>query len=174
MPPAQLNVLRLAPGHRPLLADSVAFYAKRGENRQVSIYFQDNQGGQGQEFLIFKVEGQALLRRPDGTPFQDGDSILISIKASPDSVLFDFQPHGLAFDPNHPASLNIEYGECGDDFNHDGVPSTPQDSLIQQQLAMWKQELLNDPFLKLQSANFEDAEEVEADVVGFTRFAIAY
>lgn len=174
VPPSQLNILRLPAGHAPLYSDTVSFYAKVGTNSQASLFFQDGQGQPGSEFLQFRVRSDALLKHPDGTPFQPGDSILITIKASPDSVLFDFQPHGLTFDPMHPAELNIEYSECHGDFNDDGLSGTPADSAIQNQLAVWKQELLNDPFLKLQSVNFEDAEEMEATVTGFTRFAIAY
>jgi len=174
VPPSQLNVLRLPPGHHPLVASSVSFYAVKGVNRQASLFFQDDQGQVGHEFLQFRVRAEALANRPDGTPFQANDSILITITASPDSVLFDFQPRGLKFDPMHPAELNIQYEECRGDFNDDGLSGTPADSTIQKQLAVWKQELLTDPYLKLQSVNFEDAEEMEAEVTGFTRFAIAY
>jgi hypothetical protein len=174
VPPSQLNVLRLPTGHHPLVSDTVSFYAKVGSNRQASLFFQNDQGQRGSEFLQFQIRADGLANRPDGTPFQPGDSILITITASPDSVLFDFQPHGLTFNPMHPAELSIEYEECHEDFNDDGQSGTPADSTIQRQLAVWKQELLTDPFLKLQSVNFEDAEEMEAEVTGFTRFAIAY
>jgi len=174
VPPSQLNVLILPAGHRPLYSDTVSFYAKVGVNQQASLFFQDDQGQPGSEFLRFRVRSDGLYRKPDGTAFQPGDSILITIKANGDSVLFDFQPHGLTFNPMSPAELNIEYAECHGDFNDDGLSGTPADSTIQNQLAVWKQELLTDPYLKLLSVNFEEAEEMEATVTGFTRFAIAY
>jgi hypothetical protein len=33
---------------------------------------------------------------------------------------------------------------------------------------------VGDPFAKLGSVNVEDSEEINADILGFTRYAIAY
>jgi hypothetical protein len=173
-PPAQLTILPLATGHPPLYADSVQFWAVKGQNREGSIYFQDGSGGRGERYAQLQVEAEALLQRPDGTPFGSGDSVLITLKAvNPDSIYFEFRPSGLRFDPAHPAQLSIEYGEAGDDLNHDGAVNQA-DSVVQQSLSIWRQPNPGDDFTQLQSANFEDAREIEADVTGFSRYAIAY
>jgi hypothetical protein len=48
------------------------------------------------------------------------------------------------------------------------------DIQIKSQLAIWRQELPTDPFLRLGSVNAEDLEEINANILGFTRYAIAY
>lgn len=173
-PPGQLTILPLAAGHLPLYADSVRFWAVKGQNREGSIYFQDGSGGRGERYAQLQVEAEALLQRPDGTLFGPGDSVLITLKAvDPDSIYFEFRPAGLKFDPAHPAQLSIEYGEAGNDLNEDGIVNQ-QDTVIQKSLAIWRQPNPGDDFVQLQSVNFEDAREIEADVTGFSRYAIAY
>src|SRR5205814_3113064 len=88
-----------------LYADSVSFYAVMGQDREVRMYYQGPTPlDRGDEVLRFKVPGDGLLRRPDGTGFQPGDSILIVVKAiDPAKFLFDFQPTGLEFSPDRPA-----------------------------------------------------------------------
>lgn len=48
------------------------------------------------------------------------------------------------------------------------------DSTIEQQIAIWRQESLLDPYFKVGSVTVEDLEEVEGTLDGFTRYAIAY
>ena len=73
--PAELTIVRLA-ATSPLLFNPVdSFYAKRGEDREVRIFFADIEGGAGEEYLRLRIDAQSLLARPDGTLFQEGDSI---------------------------------------------------------------------------------------------------
>src|SRR6476661_4719418 len=171
---ADLNVIRLASTTPPLFNPVDSFYAKKGEDREVRIYFQDDVGGAGEEFLRFSVSAPSLLARPDGTPFQTGDSVLIKVSVvDPTEFLFDMEPAGLTFDPAQPARLKIEYVHADHDFNEDGV-TTVQDDQIKHSLALWRQETPSDPFVRLGSVNEETLEEISADIVGFTRYAIAY
>lgn len=177
-PPAQLNVLVLAPGHVPLYQDSVSFWASTLADRQGAIRFEDEQGGPGEDFVRLKVDKEALLTHPDGTPFQAGDSILITLKATGDSVLFDFEPSGLKFNPAHPAELKVEYGHAGGeggegDYNDDGAVNA-QDSTLENQLSVWVQEVLGGTFTQLTSIRIEEFNEIEADVLGFSRYAVSY
>jgi hypothetical protein len=48
------------------------------------------------------------------------------------------------------------------------------DARLKSELAIWRQELLADPFVRLGSVNSEGLEEIEAKILGFTRYAIAY
>src|SRR5580765_4448897 len=79
-PPTELNVIRLDASSRPLFNAADSFYAKKGEDRELRIFFQDDVGGQGEEFLRLRVDAPTLLARPDGTLFAPGDSVLITVR----------------------------------------------------------------------------------------------
>jgi hypothetical protein len=174
-PPGQLTVVRLAPTSLPLFNSPDSFYAVKGQDRELQIDFQDPAtGGAGEEFLRLRVRPGSLLSRPDGTPFAAGDSVLITIRiVDPAKILFEMEPSGLRFDPAEPAELKIHYDHADHDFNEDGTVNV-FDAQIKSQLAIWQQELLTDPFVRLGSVNVEDLEEINADILGFTRYAIAY
>lgn len=172
--PAELNVVRLDPVAPPLFNPVDSFYAKKGEDREVRIYFQDEVGGSGEEFLRLSVSAPSLLARPDGTPFLNGDSVLIKVSITdPTRILFDMEPAGLTFDPTRPAELKIEYAHADHDFNEDGSVNLADDQ-IKHILSIWRQETLADPFVRLGSVNEESLEEMSAEILGFTRYAIAY
>lgn len=174
-PPAQLTVVRLAPSSAPLFNSPDSFYAVKGEDRELRIDFQDPAtGGAGEEFLRLRVRPGSLLSRPDGSPFAPGDSVLITVRVvDPTQILFEMEPSGLTFDSAEPAELKIHYDHADHDFNDDGTIDV-FDARLKSQLAIWKQELPTDPFVRLGSVNVEESEEINADVLGFTRYAIAY
>jgi hypothetical protein len=173
-PPAELNVLRLAQSAPPLFNPTISFYAMRGEDSEGRIFFQDAGGGSGEEYLRLKIDGASLLARPDGTPFAIGDSILITVTVvDVQQILFELEPSGLRFDPAQPAELEIDYGEADDDFNEDGAVDT-EDDAIEDVLSIWRQETVGGVFERLGSVVIKDLEEIETDLLGFTRYAIAY
>jgi hypothetical protein len=173
-PPGDLNVARLTSTSPPLFNAEQSFYAKKGEDRELRIFFQDVSGGEGEEFLRLRVRDESLLSRPDGTPFATGDSILITVRiVDATRILFEAEPSGLTFDPSRPAELKIHYSHADHDFNEDGAVDVSDDQ-IKSQLAIWRQEALTDPFIRLGSVNIEGLEEINADILGFSRFAIAY
>jgi hypothetical protein len=173
-PPENLNVARLASTSPPLFNPEESFFAKKGEDRELRIYFQDLSGGQGEEFLRLRVRDESLLSRPDGTPFAAGDSVLITVRVvDVTRILFEADPSGLTFNPSQPAELKIHYSHADHDFNEDGAIDASDDQ-IKSQLAIWRQETLTGPFIRLGSVNIEGLEEINADILGFSRFAIAY
>jgi hypothetical protein len=173
-PPGELSIIRLAATSPPLWNPVDSFYAKKGVDREVSIFFQDGVGGQGEEYLRLRVDAPTLLERPDGTPFAVGDSILIKVSVvSPDSILFELQPTGLKFNPDVPAELRIHYDHADDDLDDDGDVDT-EDDLVEDQLDIWRQEAPGEPFVRVGTAKSEELEEIEAELTGFSRYAIAY
>jgi hypothetical protein len=173
-PPEDLNFARLASTSPPLFNADTSFYAKKGEDREVRISFQNSVGGEGEEFLRLRVHDESLLSRPDGTPFATGDSVLITVRVvDPTNILFEAEPSGLTFNPSRPAELKIHYSHADHDFNEDGSMDASDDQ-IKSQLAIWRQEILAGPFIRLGSVNVEGLEEINADILGFSRFAIAY
>jgi hypothetical protein len=172
--PAQLNIIRLADTSPPLLNAVDSFYAVRGEDREVRIFFADVEGGEGEEYLRLRINARSLLARPDGTPFQEGDSVLVHVQVvDPTQLLFDLQPTGLRFSTADPAELKIHYDHANDDFNDDGRVDQEDDS-IETTLGIWRQENPGDPFVRLGSAVVEDLKEIDGDLQGFSRYALAY
>ena len=175
MPNSQLHIVQQDTAAPPLLADSASFYAVVGQDRELRMYYQGGSPGvAGQEFLRFKVPGDGLLNRPDGSVFQPGDSILIIIKVlDPTKFAFDFQPTGLRFNPSDPAELTFEYLNSDHDFNNDGVVDA-KDSLIQSQLDIWQRQPSDTFWTRLEASNFESYDELDAKVLHFTEHAIAW
>jgi len=173
-PPSDLHVVHVASNSTPLFNPADSFYAKRGEDRELRIYFQDSGGGQGEEYLRLRVDAATLLALPDGTPVAQGDSVLIHVRvADPSQMLFELEPSGLHFSPIAPARLTIHYDHADGDLNDDGVVDAT-DSTIEGTLAIWRQENPGDPFLRLSSVLSLELDEAEAELTGFSRYALAY
>jgi hypothetical protein len=163
-PPAQLNILRLLPTAPPLLANDTTFTACKGQGAEGRLVFNNGSGGEGEEFARLTLDGASLLTKPDGTPFAPGECIQITMALDdPTQILVRLEPSGLRFDPAHPAQLKLEYGEA------EGVDST-----IEAKIAIWRQENLGEPFVRIGSAVIENLREVDADLLGFSRYALAY
>lgn len=176
VPPGDLNYLRLAESAPTPCADSVGFWAFQGQNVEGALSFgtTGDPCPDGEDFLRLKLDAQSLWRYPDGTPFKPGDSVFISIKwVGGDSILFQLQPSGLRFTPGKEAELKIEYGEAGSDLNDDG-DTDGEDDAIEGELAIWRQENLGEPFVKIGTIRDEGENELKADLEGFSRYAIAY
>lgn len=172
--PAQLNIVQLAAASPPLFNPVDSFYAKRGENREVRIFFADIEGGEGEEYLRLRIDAKSLAARPDGTPFEEGDSVLVRVLVvDPAQLLFELQPSGLRFSTGEPARLKIHYDHADGDFNDDGRVDQEDDS-IETTLGIWRQENPTDPFVRLGSAVVEDLKEIDANLYGFSRYALAY
>jgi len=173
-PPGELTIIRLPAGSAPIWNPVDSFYAKKGEDRELRIYFEDEVGGPGEEYLRLRVDAPSLLARPDGTPIQVGDSILITVRVTdPSLIQFEFSPAGLTFNPSVPAQLKIEYGETGGDLDDDGDVDDVDDD-IELLIALWRQEQPGQSYLKIGGVTIEELDEIEADILGFTRYAIAY
>lgn len=173
-PSADLTVIRLPQGHPQLYSDTVSFLAVKGQSAEGAIFFADQEGQPEDEYLRLKLNGQSLKALPDGTPMADGDTVRITLRVvNSDSILFQFEPSGLAFNPDHPAELQIHYSRCEGDFNDDGHVNN-EDTTILDQLAIWRQPLLSDSYTRLSSVRVEEDSEIEAELTGFSRYAIAY
>jgi hypothetical protein len=176
-PPSQLTFLTLAATAPALCETSISFWAFSGEAVDTALQFpqagSDCQGSR-EDFLRLKIDQTTLLAYPDGTPFQPGDSVLITMSwVGNDSILFHLEPTGLLFDPTRPAELKIEYAEAGTDLNGDGSTNS-EDDAVEHRLDIWRQPTLADDYAKVGVAKFEDIDEIEAKLNGFSRYAIAY
>ena len=174
VPEDELTFLSLAADAPPLESNVLQLYAVRGEAREGALFFQNDQGQRGDEFLRIKFEDDAILTDANGVPVAPGDSVLITITAvDPGRILFDFQPSGIVFNPTEMPELEISYEEAEDDLDDDG--DVDDDDLeIERELSIWRQETLTSPFVRLFSVTLEDLDEIRAEIPGFTRYAIAY
>lgn len=172
---SDLHFLRSAPDAPPLAETSVSFWAVRGQEREASIWYRPRPGqGDSTEFVEFRVPDRSLVQRPDGTPVAPGDSLLITIAVvDPERLIVEFEPSGLRFAPDRPARLKIRYVEAADDLDDDGDVDGA-DTALKALLSIFRQEQPGGLWFKLPSLSIEVSDEVEADVAGFTRYAIGY
>ncbi len=172
---AELHFLRQAADAPPLVANVVAFWAVRGQDRTAEIWYRPRLGqSDSTKFLEFKVPGSSIVTRADGSPVAQGDSVLITIIVSDlTKLIVDFQPSGLRFAAGSPARLKLRFAEANTDYNDDGVVDS-RDTEVEQQFSLWRQEAVGQPWFKVFSSLSISEEQVEADVTGFTGYAIAY
>ena len=173
-----INGLRLltVTADAPALAATVSsFYAVRGKNAGVDLWYRAKAGSRDStKFLEFRLEDTSLDRRPDGTAFAAGDSVLITLTVTdPRHFIIDFQPSGLRFSVKNPARLKMFFGQCGDDLDGSGSVDGNDDA-IASQLSIWRQESVLAPWIKVSSVEVKDNKEVDADIAGFTGYALAY
>jgi hypothetical protein len=166
---SDLHFLRLSAAAPQLQSTVVSFFAVRGQDREIRVRFKN-----GEDFLRFRVFANSLSERPDGTAIANGDSVLITITITdPTKLQADFQPAGLKFSSANPARLQFEFGEADKDLNEDGVVNGTDTSLIPQ-ISTWRQEVAGGEWLKVGSLVEIEINEVQADILGFTGYALAY
>jgi hypothetical protein len=174
VPEDSLEFLRFPAELAPLVTNTGSFWAVSGENREMVLRYAPEPGeDEGDEFLRFKVAGNSLFQRPDGTRFLRGDSVRITVRVDDARrFLFEFEPSGLRFDPNQPAEMRVRYRRIGDDLNGDGL-TNDDDIEFEQRLNFWKRERSGDPWQRIGTVRFEDLKELEAEIEDFTGFCIA-
>ena len=174
VPTGQLHFVVQDAAAPPLYTAADSFYAKVGDGRELHLYYQDATGNRGEEFLRFEVPGDALLRKPDGSAFQVVDSILIVVRVlDPQKFVIDFQPSGLRFNPDHPARLKIEYAHSDHDYDGDGSVTTA-DSTIRSELDVWRNDPPSSLWYRQSGVNFESLEELDANILSFSQYAVAW
>jgi len=163
--PADVQALALDSSAPLLLADSVSFYAVKGQNRSVELRFADSLGQPGVALVRLEVDRDGLDKAPDGRRYQSGDSVLITIRAiDPQSLAFDFQPSGLVF-RHDKALLTVAYGNA-----------LPTAGLVQDEgdLALWVQERDNDTYRRIETSVDISHKQVKGKIPGFSKYAVAY
>lgn len=171
-PPGDLTILPLAQGTPPPDTDSVGFWAVFDEDREARIDIA------GEDYLKFRVRPGALLRYPNGNLFGPGDSVFISVKViDPELLYFEFTPSGLTFLPAQPAELSLDYDHAGftveGDYDDDGDVDSADDAL-ESEFTVWQQEDAGGLFAPLDGLLSVEVDEINVDIRGFTRYALAY
>ena len=171
----ELTFLRFSASAPALAQTTVTFWAVKGQDRRGRLYYETPAGAADTaEFMTFRVLEGSLLRYPNGTPIANGDSVLITITLlDPLTLAVNMQPAGLRFSPDEPAELKFEYDESDDDLDRDGDVDS-DDSSAETRLAIWRQELPNQPWVRLSSRVELSLDEVEAEITSFTSYALAF
>lgn len=170
-----LTFLRPALTAPPFALRTVSFWAVRGERRELRLMYRPKVGEPDSvEWARFRVDDRTLVRDSAGNTLADGDSVLITLSiADTLRLIADFQPSGLVFNASRPARLWLKFGEADPDLNGDGVVDAADTALLLG-LKIWRQELPSDPWVLLPSTVDTVSQEIEADIFGFTRYAVAY
>jgi hypothetical protein len=168
----QLVFVRAGEDAPPLESQTVSFVARAGDNARAEIRYVSNDLGYD-KCLEFRVPGNGLLRRPDGTRIQRGDTVRITITVvDPARFDFRFEPAGLRFDPDHPAELRVSYRWADRDYDGDGDVDD-RDEDFEQEFGFWHQARSGQPWFRIGTVKLEDLREAEAEITGFSRYALA-
>jgi hypothetical protein len=173
---SQLHITLESRAAKPLLAKQAGFWAKAGEDRAVRLFYQGATAvDTGQLLLELEVPPDGLYKRPDGTAFQLGDSILITVTVVDTTrFLFDFQPAGLQFNPVDPARIKLEFANADHDFNGDGVIDARDFAIEADSLGVWRRDPPDTLWYRQFAIKFGLPEEFDADVLSFSQYAVAW
>jgi len=163
VPGSELVFIRADDDAPPLDSMVVHVWAKAGENRQAVIRYVKVGSYGGDICLEFKIPGNGLWKRPDGSVVAKGDSVLITITVvDPKQFNFRFEPSGVQFRPDHPAELRVSYKWAN-----------PADLTSVSHFGIWKQESVSDPWVPIGTVRDSNLKELRANITGFTRYAMA-
>ncbi len=169
----QLTFLRFAATAPAFEATTVTFWALKGEDREGFLFFLDSSGQRGEEFARLRVDATSLSARPDGTPIAIGDSVLITMRVDTVRLEVTLEPSGLSFSASRPAFLRIDYEHADPDFDDDGDVDA-EDDQAQGRFSVWRQRAPGEPYQEVGTVRIEPFKLVEADLLGFSRYAVAY
>lgn len=149
-----------------------SFVATRGEDTEIEIRYVDpsDTTQAGEEFLEFELEDGSLARYPDGTEFRPGDTVTITIRVTGDTILAEFEPSGLEFDPDEPAELEMHFGNADRDTDDDGEDDLDE---REDEVRLWRQEQPGDDWLQFSEQPDVTLDRIRAELTSFTRFAMA-
>jgi hypothetical protein len=164
VPGEDLVFLRPAPDAPHLATYDTSWVAVVGEDYDIRIRYTN-----GAECLRFRLDQDALTRRPNGTRLNEGDTITIGIRLVDAGYFnFEFQPAGIRF--AEPAELRVNYQFAHPDFNGDGEIDEDDADF---EFGWWRQEGPGRLWEPMGSVRVHDLNEVRAEIDGFTRYALA-
>lgn len=164
VPGEDLVFLRPAPNAPHLATYDTSWVAVAGEDYDIRIPYVT-----GEDCLRFRLDDDALTRRPNGTPMFDGDTITIRIRLVDAGYFnFEFSPAGIRF--AEPAELRVNYAFAHPDYNGDGEVDEDDDDF---EFGWWRQEMPGQAWERIGSVRVHDVTEVRANINGFTRYALA-
>lgn len=170
-----LNIVVQAPAAPPLTTTIRTMWVKKGVDSEMRLYYRSpTSGADSTEFLRLVFDRRSLATRPNGVAIAEGDSVLVTVTVpDPTKFLVDLQPTGLKFAAGRGVSLHWKLAEKDDDLNDDGAVNATDASLYTQ-LAIWRQETVGLPWVRLSSRLVTELDEIEVDLSGFSNYVVAY
>ena len=170
-----LHFLQSQPATPTFTQNPVTFWAVQGQDRRAEItYSMGRSGNQTIQLAMLRIRPRTQMTRPNGTLLAPGDSILITMTVVDlQKLIVQFEPSGLRFGGRDPATLTMSYRFTDHDLNHDGVVDAA-DAAIVATFSIFKQESNTLPWNIVRSTLTADAEQISANIPGFTNYVIAY
>lgn len=150
-----------------------SFWAARGTTHTLRIDYLSGTG-EARPYLTLTIPPNALLTRPDGTPFQVGDGVMITVAIDTLELRVRFAPAGLVFSGDDPAQLQIWYAGADDDLNDDGVVDAQDQYIEQQRLGVWYQAEPGDSWYGMIASQSTADEWLTASLFHFSGYAVSY
>lgn len=167
----EMHLLRQATNAPPLRTHQVSFWASRGRASTISVDYRARK----KPFLRLAIPRDGLVAGADGVLLNRGDSVLITVTIDPVNFLVDFQPSGVRFDPESPASLTIWYGYADPDLNGDGVVDIADAAAAQGLAFFWNNTAgTSQRWFKLSSKNDPTQPSVVTALYHFSEYAVSW
>jgi hypothetical protein len=154
------------------LEGGLSFWAVRGRSHALGIHYVS--GATTQPFLQLSLPADALLRRPDGTMFADGDSVLISLTVDSSLVMVTFTPSGLTFNPTSPLTVDVFYGAADLDLDGDGDVDPVDEALRLERLGVWYQEFTGTPWERTAASHDPESRRFAVSLYHFSGYAVSW
>lgn len=149
------------------------FWAQRGSDAGVEIRYLAADGT-WRPYLRLTVPGEALDRRPDGSPLADGEPVWITVSVDPEQLVVQLEPTGLTFRESSPARLELWYTGADPDFDGNGTVDAADRYIALAQLAVWVQELPGTPWARVPAAHSPDHQLFSARLRHFSGYAVSH
>lgn len=150
-----------------------SFWARRGSDTAVEIRYRAADGT-WQPYIRLTVPGDALDRRPDGSPFAAGDSVLITLALDSAQLVVQLEPTGLVFKEGSRARLDVWYTGADPDLDGSGTVNEADLYVEQTLLAVWVQERPGTPWSAVFSVHSLDNKLFTAGLRHFSGYAVSH
>jgi hypothetical protein len=178
-PAAEPHHLRWAPSAGPKALSARQESPQAGLGGLPSM----NASFDSQQYTIWAVRGETRAlqidfptddEEPLGTPFANGDSVLITATVDEELFVVEFEPTGLTFTVDTPAQLKVWYTGADEDFDADGDVDSQDAYIDQALLGIWYHELEHDPWSEVGATQSISDKWFETALLHFSGYAVSW
>jgi hypothetical protein len=168
------STLVQAPWAPALETYQVSFWARRGKATTVKVNYLPAPGhAVGQPFLRFNIRKDGLQRGADGRALLKHDSVYITLTIDPVAFDVKFEPSGVRFAMQSPASLTLWYTNANPDVNGDGVVDRT-DALLRAESGLYYIKPHKGVKRRLPSNNDPQHQTITGPLLHFSEYAISW
>lgn len=163
------GLLRAGPGELSLDANTVTFWAVRGQERSVQIHYRSG-SDQTHPFLQLTISDPTYV--PGVGELAVGDSVLISVTVDPQNIEVSFEPTGMQF--GEPAQFQLWYAGADGDLNGDGTVDGSDACIESQLLGLWYREGPVDPWTSIPAVQSLADKSFLSALRHFSEYAVSW